>query len=152
MRLKGHFMVWLGFRGGAVHGGEGDSCVGCCCQSGWKELFKVGNTVKVSFFFWAEALNKNKSPHQNLSEGCVLRVGRKQSFLNWQGQRWYFNWSLTLKTKSCCNYRPVLSWVLTTQLLLGMRSSFFRAGAKNATTKIKSSCKDEKLELGSLSH
>ena len=32
--------------------------------------------------------------------------GRKQSFwtwgcLNWQGQRFYFNWSLTLETKSC---------------------------------------------------
>ena len=32
--------------------------------------------------------------------------GRKQnfwscSFLNWQGQRFYFEWSLTLKTKSC---------------------------------------------------
>ena len=34
--------------------------------------------------------------------------GRKQSFqtlsfLNWQGQRFYLNWSLTLKTKSCSN-------------------------------------------------
>ena len=52
--------------------------------------------------------------------------GRKQSFwtwgcLNWQGQIFYFNWSLTLKTKSCLPFK-----VLQYSNWFKVRSYFFK--------------------------
>ena len=51
----------------------------------------------------------------------TISGGRTQSFwtwsfLNWQGQRFYFNWSLTQKTKSCF-------WRISTLKILGNTSN-----------------------------
>ena len=74
------------------------------------KVFRTKNFFRPSIFFRLKIISDPKWASMKAVFG-----GRKHGFwiwgfLNWQGQRFYFNWSLTLKTKSCfvfCSTSPL---------------------------------------------
>ena len=59
-------------------------------------------------------------PKMNFNENDLWRIKRTTGFLNCLAQRFYFNWSLTLKTKSCIIF---FSFVFIFQVIFICKSS-----------------------------
>ena len=78
-------------------------------------FFRIKNFFLPEIIFGPIFFRPNIFSDPKLTSVRTLFGGRKQSFrtlsfLNWQGQRFYLNWSLTLKTKSCCGLFHFCCW------------------------------------------
>ena len=79
------------------------------------KLFSGQNFFRTQDFVWPKNIFRPKIfSNPKWTSMKTIFWGRKQSFCtwgfrNWQGQRFYLNWSLTLKTKSCIWYYDWMS-------------------------------------------